>query len=77
VAKFNNHKPEEGVDALVSYMRKLPREVPAGTRWHYSTGETNLVGILVSQATRKPLAQYLSREDLGARWAWSSRPPGS
>jgi CubicO group peptidase (beta-lactamase class C family) len=59
VAQFNNHKPEAGVDALVSYMRKLPREAPAGTRWHYSTGETNLVGILVSQATKKPLADYL------------------
>ncbi len=62
VAKFNNHKPEEGVDALVSYMRKLPREVPAGTRWLYSTGETNLVGILLSQATKKPLATYLSEK---------------
>jgi CubicO group peptidase (beta-lactamase class C family) len=62
VAKFNNHKPEEGVGALVSYMRKLPRQAPAGTRWLYSTGETNLVGILVSQATQKPLAQYLSEK---------------
>ncbi len=62
VAKFNNHKPEEGVDSLVSYMRKLPREVPAGTRWLYSTGETNLVGILLSQATKKPLATYLSEK---------------
>ncbi|MCB1979165.1 MAG: beta-lactamase family protein [Burkholderiaceae bacterium] len=59
VAQFNNHQPEAGVDALVSYMRKLPREAPAGTRWHYSTGETNLVGILVQQATKKPLADYL------------------
>ena len=62
VAKFNNHKPEDGVDALVSYMRKLPREVPAGTRWHYSTGETNLVGILVNRATKKPLATYLAEK---------------
>ena len=62
VAKFNNHKPEAGVDALVSYMRKLPRDVPAGTRWLYSTGETNLVGILVSQATKKPLADYLAEK---------------
>ena len=59
VAQFNNHKPEAGVDALVSYMRKLPREAPAGTRWHYSTGETNLVGILLKQAIKKPLADYL------------------
>jgi CubicO group peptidase (beta-lactamase class C family) len=62
VAQFNNHKPEEGVDSLVSYMRKLPREVPAGTRWHYSTGETNLVGILINRATKKPLATYLSEK---------------
>ena len=62
VARFNNHKPEEGVDALVSYMRRLPREVPAGTRWHYSTGETNLVGILLTEATKKPLASYLSEK---------------
>ena len=60
VARFNNHQPEPGVDAVVSYLRRLPRDVPAGTRWHYSTGETNLVGILVSQATQKPLAAYLS-----------------
>ena len=62
VAKFNNHKPEDGVDALVSYMRRLPREVPAGTRWHYSTGETNLVGVLLTEAIKKPLATYLAEK---------------
>ena len=62
VAQFNNHKPEPGMDAIVSYLRRLPREVPAGSRWHYSTGETNLVGILVAQATGKPLATYLSEK---------------
>jgi CubicO group peptidase (beta-lactamase class C family) len=62
VARFNNHQPEPGVDALVSYMRRLPRAGPPGTRWHYSTGETNLVGILVSQATKQPLATYLSKK---------------
>jgi CubicO group peptidase (beta-lactamase class C family) len=62
VAKFINHTPEKGVDALVSYMRKLPRDVPAGTRWHYSTGETNLVGILLIHATGMPLADYLYKK---------------
>jgi len=62
VARFNNHQPEPGVDALVSYLRRLPRAAPPGTRWNYSTGETNLVGILVNQATRKPLATYLSEK---------------
>lgn len=62
VAQFNNHKPEPGVEAIVSYLRKLPRAVPAGTKWHYSTGETNLVGVLLTKATGKPLATYLSEK---------------
>src|SRR4029078_1194541 len=62
VAQFNKHQPEAGVDALVSYMRRLPREAPAGTRWRYSTGETNLVGLLLGEATKKPLATYLSEK---------------
>lgn len=62
VARFNNHEPPAGVDALVSYMRDLPRESPPGSRWNYSTGETNLVGILVARATGRPLADYLSEK---------------
>lgn len=62
VARFNNHQPEPGVDALVSYLRQLPRAEPAGTRWLYSTGETNLVGVLLMRATGKPLSQYLSEK---------------
>ena len=62
VARFNNHQPEPGVDALVSYLRQLPREAPAGTRWNYSTGETNLVGLLLATATKKPLSQLLSEK---------------
>jgi CubicO group peptidase (beta-lactamase class C family) len=65
VAKFNNHQPEPGVEALVSYMRKLPRAAPPGTRWLYSTGETNLVGTLVQRATQKSLATYLAEKVWG------------
>ncbi|MEA3263755.1 MAG: serine hydrolase [Pseudomonadota bacterium] len=62
VAKFNNAEPEDGLDATVSYMRKLPRAHPPGEVWHYNTGETNLIGVLVSSATKKPLAQYLQEK---------------
>lgn len=62
VARFNNAKPEPGMDATVSYMRKLPRAHPPGEVWHYNTGETNLIGVLVSSATKKPLAQYLQEK---------------
>lgn len=62
VARFNNAEPENGLDATVSYMRKLPRAHPPGAVWHYNTGETNLIGVLVSSATKKPLAQYLQEK---------------
>ena len=62
VALFNLHKAEPGVDVTVSYMRKLPREVPAGTKWVYKTGETNLIGVLVSSATHKTLSAYLEEK---------------
>src|SRR3546814_50122 len=62
VALFNEHKAEDGLDVTVSYMRKLPREAPAGEKWVYKTGETNLIGVLVSEATGRPLAEYLSEK---------------
>lgn len=62
VAMFNNAEPAKGVDATVSYMRGLPRAHPPGTVWHYNTGETNLIGVLVSSAVKKPLAQYLEEK---------------
>lgn len=46
---------------IVTYMKDLPRAHPAGTRFNYSTGETDLLGILVEQATGMSLAEYLSR----------------
>ena len=62
VAKFNNHKPQDGMNATASYLRSLPRAAPAGTRFLYSTGETNLVGILLSRAVKKPLATYAAEK---------------
>jgi CubicO group peptidase (beta-lactamase class C family) len=62
VAQFNNATPEAGMDATVSYLRKLPRAHPPGEVWNYNTGETNLIGVLVSGATGKPLAQYLQEK---------------
>ena len=50
----------------MSYLRKLPREAPAGTRLLYSTGETNLVGVLLRRATKKDAGDLSLGEDLGA-----------
>lgn len=60
VAKFNNHVAEDDLPTIVSYMRNLPRAYPAGEQWQYSTGETNLIGILVGEATGQTLSQYLT-----------------
>jgi CubicO group peptidase (beta-lactamase class C family) len=65
VALFNAHKAEPGVDVTVSYMRKLKREAPPGTKWVYKTGETNLIGVLASSATKKNLSDYLSEKIWG------------
>jgi CubicO group peptidase (beta-lactamase class C family) len=62
VSKFNFHNSEEGLPTIVSYMRTLSRAHPAGQKWHYSTGETNLIGILVEQATGRNLSQYLTEK---------------
>lgn len=62
VALFNNHEAAPGLDITVSYMRGLEREAPAGSKWVYKTGETNLIGVLVSSATGKTLSQYLSEK---------------
>ena len=62
VALFNAHKAEPGFDVTVSYMRKLKRGAPPGSKWVYNTGETNLIGVLVSSATKKNLADYLAEK---------------
>lgn len=62
VARFNNHQPEEGVPSIVSYLRRLPRAAPPGTVWNYSTGETNLVGILLGNAIGRPISDYLAEK---------------
>lgn len=62
VARFLRTPGDPGVDATVSYMRRLPREAPPGAKWVYKTGETSLVGVLVARATHKRLSTYLSEK---------------
>ena len=42
----------------IAQMRTLDREAPAGEKWVYKTGETNLLGLLVERAVGMPLAAY-------------------
>ena len=62
VAKAGQTVTDPGVNPMVSYLRKLPRDKAPGTTWHYNTGETDLVGVLISKAVGKGLAQYASEK---------------
>jgi CubicO group peptidase (beta-lactamase class C family) len=53
---------EPGKNSLVTYMSRLPRAHPPGTMFNYSTGETDLVGILVSNAVGKSVSEYASEK---------------
>lgn len=60
VAQFDLQAPVPGKSSLATYMATLGRAHPAGEVWNYSTGETNLIGVLVSRATGRDVASYLS-----------------
>ncbi len=62
VALLFSTPADPDLDSTVSYMRKLPREAAPGTKWVYKTGETNLIGVLVTSATGKSLSAYLSEK---------------
>lgn len=47
---------------IITYMKDLPRAHAPGTVWNYNTGETDLLGILVQQASGKTLPHYLSEK---------------
>lgn len=68
--------------AILDLMAELPRASEPGTRWNYSTGETQLAGALVRAATGRPVADYLAEKlwiPLGmeseASW-WLESPDG-
>ena len=81
VALAGNTVSEPGVNPMVSYLRKLPRANPPGAKFNYNTGETDLVGVLVSKATGKTLAQYASEKiwqpyGMGRDDVWMTDPGG-
>lgn len=50
------------MDRTLEYMSGLKRAFPPGTHWNYSTGETNLIGLIVRAAIKRDLAGYLSEK---------------
>jgi CubicO group peptidase (beta-lactamase class C family) len=62
IARFYSDPVDPGIDATVSYMRRLPAEAEPGKKWVYKTGETDLLGVLLSSATGQTLSGYLSKK---------------
>ncbi|MBV9970991.1 MAG: serine hydrolase [Xanthobacteraceae bacterium] len=74
----NSQKPGGTLELMAS----LPRAALPGTRWNYSTGETQVVGALVRAAVGRPVADYLSDRiwarfgmEADATW-WLESPDG-
>lgn len=68
--------------SILDLMQGLDRAASPGTRWNYSTGETQVVAALVAAATGKPVAEYLSQKiwqpfgmQADASW-WLDSPGG-
>lgn len=62
VAKMLAVAPVAGELQAVTYARTLTREAPAGEKWVYKTLETNLLGLIVEQATGQSLAAYAAEK---------------
>ncbi|CAM5342198.1 6-aminohexanoate-dimer hydrolase OS=Afipia felis OX=1035 GN=nylB PE=4 SV=1 [Afipia felis] len=69
-------------NAAMDVMAKLSRAVEPGTKFNYSTGETQVAGEILHGAIKRPLAQYLSEKiwkpygmEAPAKW-WLDSPGG-
>lgn len=58
VARMLGVAPVDGEPQAVTYAKTLTREAPAGEKWVYKTLETNLLGLIVENATDRSLAAY-------------------
>jgi CubicO group peptidase (beta-lactamase class C family) len=68
--------------AILELMAKLPRAAEPGTRFNYSTGETQILGEILRGAIKRPLAEYLSEKiwkkygmEADSNW-WLESPEG-
>ena len=52
---------------VIALLRSLGRAAPPGRRFNYNTGDTYLLGCLLTAATGRPLADYMA-ERIWSRW---------
>ena len=68
--------------SMLAVMSKLPKVAEPGTRWNYSTGETQVAAQLLQSAIKRPISEYLSEKiwanmgmESDANW-WLESPGG-
>jgi CubicO group peptidase (beta-lactamase class C family) len=50
---------EPGKDPVTSVAQFNTRVAPSGTRWHYASSETEILGLVLRAAVKEPVADYL------------------
>ena len=48
-----------GKDPVASVAQFNTRAAPVGTRWHYASSETEILGLVLRAAVKEPVADYL------------------
>ena len=56
---YNTPSDDPAVNPILSYLANLEQQHSPGTLFNYNTGETDLVGFVLSRATGRSLAEYL------------------
>ena len=59
VANTLDRKTEGGVATVLEFRR---RAAPAGTRFHYSSADSEVLGLVLIAAVKRPLAEYLAEK---------------
>lgn len=62
VAQMYQNPCSDQESHILTYMKALEFAHQPGEHWNYSTGETDLIGILLQRATKTSLAAYLSEK---------------
>jgi len=62
VNRYSKSLADKVPGGVLDILRRLPTAHEPGTVWHYNTGDTYLLGALISAATGQTLADYMSEK---------------
>lgn len=62
VNRYSKSMADKVPGGVLALMKSMPKETDPGSVFHYNSGDTYLLGALVSAATKKRLADYMSEK---------------